>query len=236
METMEIILLVAGGVIFTLSFFIPDKRGASGGKGLSREDIQALVEQELAGVGHHVDDTVEEAVTYAMDKTERSLERLSNEKIMAVNEYSDTVLAEIRKNHEEVMFLYDMLNNKHTSLKNTVAEVNRAVKEAREAVKAMQKLSASGAAEARKEWELPVSAEEEKPLKPVPESFRGLEPPPLTVRNGEDEDAFREGEQERNNNERIMALYRQGKSATAIAKELGLGVGEVKLVIGLFRN
>ena len=229
METMEIILLVAGGVIFTLSFFIPDKRGASGGKGLSREDIQALVEQELAGVGHHVDDTVEEAVTYAMEKTERSLERLSNEKIMAVNEYSDTVLAEIRKNHEEVMFLYDMLNNKHTSLKNTVAEVNRAVK-------AMQKLSASGAAEARKEWELPVSAEEEKPLKPVPESFRGLEPPPLTVRNGEDEDAFREGEQERNNNERIMALYRQGKSATAIAKELGLGVGEVKLVIGLFRN
>ena len=169
METMEIILLVAGGVIFTLSFFIPDKRGASGWKGLSREDIQALVEQELAGVGHHVDDTVEEAVTYAMEKTERSLERLSNEKIMAVNEYSDTVLAEIRKNHEEVMFLYDMLNNKHTSLKNTVAEVNRAVKEAREAVKAMQKLSASGAAEARKEWELPVSAEEEKPLKPVPE-------------------------------------------------------------------
>lgn len=235
MDIMEIILLVAGGAIFVLSFFLPDRKGASA-DALSGEDVRSMIDREMAAVRQSLDGTVDESVSIAMEKTERSLERLSNEKIMAVSEYSDTVLAEIHKTHEEVMFLYDMLNNKHTSLKNTVAEVNRAVKEAREAVKAMQKLSASGAAEARKEWELPVSAEEEKPLKPVPESFRGLEPPPLTVRNGEDEDAFREGEQERNNNERIMALYRQGKSATAIAKELGLGVGEVKLVIGLFRN
>lgn len=40
----------------------------------------------------------------------------------------------------------------------------------------------------------------------------------------------------RNNNERILELYNQGKSKVAIAKELGLGVGEVKLVIDLFRN
>lgn len=40
----------------------------------------------------------------------------------------------------------------------------------------------------------------------------------------------------RNNNERILELYSQGKSKVAIAKELGLGVGEVKLVIDLFKN
>ena len=40
----------------------------------------------------------------------------------------------------------------------------------------------------------------------------------------------------RNNNERILELYNQGKSKVAIAKELGLGVGEVKLVIDLFQN
>ena len=37
-------------------------------------------------------------------------------------------------------------------------------------------------------------------------------------------------------NQKILDLYRKGKSAVDIAKELGLGVGEVKLVIGLFRE
>ena len=37
-----------------------------------------------------------------------------------------------------------------------------------------------------------------------------------------------------NNNDRILEMHKQGKSNVAIAKELGLGVGEVKLVIDLF--
>ena len=40
----------------------------------------------------------------------------------------------------------------------------------------------------------------------------------------------------RNNNEKILELNRLGMSSVAIAKELGLGVGEVKLVIGLFKG
>ena len=36
-----------------------------------------------------------------------------------------------------------------------------------------------------------------------------------------------------NHNEEILRLYKEGKSNVAIAKELGLGVGEVKLVIDL---
>ena len=43
-------------------------------------------------------------------------------------------------------------------------------------------------------------------------------------------------DQGRNNNERILELFQQGRSTVAIARELGLGVGEVKLVIDLFRN
>lgn len=131
MDIMEIVLLAAGGVVFILSFLIPMKKEESSEetRGLAKEEIKALVSEELEAVRGHVDDVVEEAVTYSIEKTERSLERLSNEKIMAVNEYSDTVLAEIHKNHEEVMFLYDMLNDKHTNLKNTVSEVNRTVKE-----------------------------------------------------------------------------------------------------------
>ena len=132
MEIMEIVLLIAGGVIFILSFLIPGGKETASGQSAeqAKKEISDMVGAEMEKVRGHVDDVVDEAVTYATEKTERALERLTNEKIMAVNEYSDTVLAEIHKNHEEAMFLYDMLNNKHVNLKNTVSEVNRTVKEA----------------------------------------------------------------------------------------------------------
>ena len=39
-----------------------------------------------------------------------------------------------------------------------------------------------------------------------------------------------------NHNERILEMHRMGRSNMAIAKDLGLGIGEVKLVIDLFEN
>ena len=44
------------------------------------------------------------------------------------------------------------------------------------------------------------------------------------------------GDGGRNNNEEILALHREGKSNMAIARELGLGIGEVKLVIDLYKG
>ena len=44
------------------------------------------------------------------------------------------------------------------------------------------------------------------------------------------------GKDGRNSNERILELHKAGKSNMAIAKELGLGIGEVKLVIDLFEG
>lgn len=217
---MEIILLIAGGIIFVLSFFIPDGKGKSGGAdGLAEQEVKKMVSQELEAVRNHVDDVVEEAVTYSMEKTERSLERLSNEKIMAVNEYSDTVLAQIHKDHEEAMFLYDMLNNKHDSMKRTLSEINQALSEVNRAVKSAEE----AASNLQRELTQP-EAQEEAPA---------WQEEVLPVR--EPETAEDEEEMEKlNSNDRILALYRQGKSSVDIAKTLGLGVGEVKLVIDLF--
>ena len=209
MDIMEIILLVAGGAIFVLSFFLPDRKGASA-DALSGEDVRSMIDREM--------------------KTERSLERLSNEKIMAVSEYSDTVLAEIHKTHEEVMFLYDMLNNKHTSLKNTVAEVNRAVREAEEATLALKQLAEAAETEAA---QISEASRDMEPEKAMPEA---VEEPT----DGQDTDSGSEGAAEEgeygSDKEKIKALYRQGRSVADIARELGLGVGEVKLVIDLFQK
>ncbi len=235
MELMEIILLIAGSVIFILSFFIPDRKGASEGLGSAAEnEVRELVGHELESLRQHVDEVVEEAVSYAVERTERSLERLSNEKIMAVNEYSDTVLSEIHKNHEEAVFLYDMLNNKHTSLKNTLAEINTATKGAEENVRLLQQLTIADTAPDRKAGEeaMPGGRMEENPAETVGTPEKWLQ----TFTEPAEEETGEGAGQELSNNEKIRKLYRQGKPAVAIAKELGLGIGEVRLVIDLFRN
>ena len=58
------------------------------------------------------------------DKTEARLDKISNTKILEMNEYADGVLKEINRNHNEVMFMYDMLNEKDKEIKTTVKDVN----------------------------------------------------------------------------------------------------------------
>ena len=214
MGTLEIILLIAGGIIFVLSFFIPTGKGADAGtKEMVKKEVKTVVAREMDEVKERIEDIVDETVDYAVEKTERSLERVSNEKIMAVNEYSDTVLEDINKNHQEVMFLYDMLNDKHENIKSTVSKIEKTVKEA-EAVGgqfSVQGTSAEESEEADMTEELPEESQKENI-------------------------SFIDGSSEKENqNDRILELHNAGKSNVEIAKELGLGVGEVKLVIDLFR-
>jgi hypothetical protein len=44
------------------------------------------------------------------------------------------------------------------------------------------------------------------------------------------------GEEGVNHNEKILMLHQQGVPDVEIARDLGLGLGEVKLVIGLFKG
>lgn len=230
MEIMEIILLIAGGLIFVLSFFIPEGKERDGKKALSEEEVNQLLAQELGAVKGRIQELVGEITGAALEETERSLEKLSNEKIMAVSEYSDTVLKEIHNNHEEAMFLYDMLNNKHTSLKNSLAEINRAVEEA---------------GKARESLENPEEEEKGDSFSPLTAALgtdsgfpeqNGFGNPGEETVSDTGEGGNPSEEQERNNNVRILKLYRQGKTVVDIARELELGVGEVKLVVDLFQN
>ncbi len=243
MEIMEIILLVLGIAAFVASFVLPaDKEEAPVlNKELTKEEIRNLVSEQMVEIKEQVDGAVNEAVDYAMEKTERSLERISNEKIMAVNEYSDTVLAEINKNHQEVMFLYDMLNDKHVSLKNTASEVEKTAKEAKTIAKEAEKTS-NEVKEATRNAEriFPVF----QPLQPEKVTLAGVqtkveEQPKESKKGQKKENKGKSTEkivESSNNNEAILALYKVGKSKVEIAKELGLGVGEVSLVIDLFKG
>ena len=226
MDILEVILLIVGIVIFIGSFLLPAGRSDAGriDTDAAKQEIHGLIEEEMKTVRAQVQDKVEETSEDVVEKAERSLERLTNEKIMAVNEYSDTVLQEIHKNHEEAMFLYDMLNSKHANIKDTISKMDKAVK----AVE--NKTAENKVVEDKTATDKTAGMVEEKTAD-TPKTERLIQPEnsPEIGFMGE---TVQEGQ---NNNEKILEMHRQGKSTVAIARELGLGVGEVKLVIDLYK-
>lgn len=226
MDILEVILLIVGIVIFIGSFLLPAGRSDAGriDTDAAKQEIHGLIEEEMKTVRAQVQDKVEETSEDVVEKAVRSLERLTNEKIMAVNEYSNTVLQEIHKNHEEAMFLYDMLNSKHANIKDTISKMDKAVK----AVE--NKTAENKVVEDKTATDKTAGMVEEKTADtPKTETLIQPENSPEIGFMGE---TVQEGQ---NNNEKILEMHRQGKSTVAIAKELGLGVGEVKLVIDLYK-
>ena len=137
MNWMEVALLVIGAGVFVASFIIPEKEDKTEEvQTIDEGIIKALIEKEFAEAKERVVEVVDETLEYAVEKTERASERICNEKIMSISDYSETVLADVNKAHQEVMFLYDMLNDKHDSIKETVKQVDKTAKEAEAAVNA----------------------------------------------------------------------------------------------------
>lgn len=292
MSITEIILLILGMLIFIVSFLIPagGKKEKKETDGIKEEQLKELIHKEVEEAKTKIGDIVEETITYSMEKTERAMDRLTNEKMMAVNEYSDTVLEQINKNHKEAVFLYDMLNDKHENLKQTVseaaktgAEVKQTVKDAEitakeakkkaieareqaiEAMEATESIQTASEAmtesmeEAVKEEETDFTPIHAKKVEIVKEEAEGKKPEekpkkrtvkkPAEKTQGASGTANAATEKKasnaelsmtaaagKGNKERILELHEAGKSNMAIAKELGLGIGEVKLVIDLFQG
>jgi len=252
MEMLQIVVLFVGAILFTVSFFIPDKQ-VSNKEIREKEEkiIKDIIDKEMAGVRSRVDQITEESVERAKDSTERQMDRITNEKMMAINEYSDTVMTEIHKNHEEAVFLYDMLNNKHAQVKTTAAELNQTIKLSKQVQSEVKNKSADKKKEYEKQEE--VTAKEnsfeaievsvadkienrtdtvlKETMNPKQEEANDFVPDTSGI-----EVLFASDGNEANSNEQILMLHKAGKSNMAIARELGLGIGEVKLVIDLFEG
>ena len=104
MTMLEIVLLLIGIICIAVSFMFsvkldgPEKTQSTGTK-LSdnqKEDIRRQITSVFNEQTVRITQTVE-------DRTRDELERLSNQKIKELAEYSDTVLGEINKSHNEVM-------------------------------------------------------------------------------------------------------------------------------------
>lgn len=230
MNSLEIALIIVGIITIIISCIIVDRSGRADNQqssqtysimnGITEEDKKKLMEK----MSELLSDISEEAVI----RTDDALSKLSNEKIIAVNEFSEQILEKIKKNHEEVVFLYNMLSDKEKELKAAVKEIDSSKKKVQEIIETKANADKAQAAK---------TAKTQPPQKQVMQDIPMDKPQKnLNVQMDAPRDITAGNNPNFNNNSQILTLYSHGKSIIEISKLLGLGQGEVKLVIDLFKG
>lgn len=248
MTTIEIILLLVGCVFMIGSFFISEKLSSSELNKiaeLSEDELKKIIEREVNNAGTQMDDVIEQKIEEAGEQAERAMEKESNEQIMQIHEYSETVMESMKKTHDEIMFLYSMLNDKHTEMTSMTGDLQRLAADIRNL---QENLSTKAGTSIRKPVaeshvvQQPVMKQnavvqpmtETIDVQPEPEvqvnRFQEIQEPEQKTEKPETADA------QGMSNDMILKLYEQGLSKVEIAKQLGRGLGEVNLVIELYKG
>ena len=134
MTTLEITLILVGIVFLIGSFMVKDKLSKNDLDkiaDMSAEELKVITEKEIKNAELAIDGMLDEHIASKTDETKRNLEKETNSKIMAINEYSDTVLDSINKSHNEIMFLYSMLNDKHEELTRLSGNIEKITAQAK---------------------------------------------------------------------------------------------------------
>ena len=141
MTGIEIALLVIGCVFMIASFFVSEKLS---GKEINRiaelsdNELKRIIGKGMETAASRIEAVVDNKVEEVSEKAEIALERESNLKIMAIEEYSGTVIDGMKKTHDEIMFLYSMLNDKHTELTSLTGDLQRLAANIRNLQEGMQ--------------------------------------------------------------------------------------------------
>ena len=217
MTGLEIGVLLVGVLFLLMSFFLQDKLTPSDLEEiekLSKDEIRVLIKRELSSAEKEIHDTINQRIDDSYEELDRKTDKETNDKIKEISEFSDSVLDSMNKSHKEIMFMYDMLNDKQKK----VTELTKEVQE-------LQNLQVE--LDERKVPAMTSSEiiESNTPVEPsLEEEFVKNYAPTSEESNGS------------NANQKILELKKQGYSEVEIAKKLGKGLGEVKLVLGLFQS
>lgn len=289
MNIAEILLLILGFMSVSISFFMGNREKSKVPEGAEEEtfsrDIWTEKEEEL--VREQITRILKEERESVVVETTNLLNRRSNEKIMEFDEFSSQLMAKINHNHDEVVFMYNMLTEKEKEWKEAAAlaqtkpqpgtPVSQPVIPAapvrkpvdtqppKEAAPALSVVPAAEVKPVKKQKTVvndavPASKNTAKqatgleqltkrakeaadavPRKPVREPERplvveqpsGVVPEQAAARMEQTEQTA-ENDSTDNVNNRIVKMYKQGKSVVEISKLLNVGQGEVKLTIALY--
>ena len=238
MTALEITLIVIGVVFLVGSFFVSDKlsqKDVDQIAKMSEEELRVILDRQLEKAKAEIQNAIETGIDETTEETKRALEKETNDKINGISEYSDTVLESINKSHNEIMFLYSMLNDKHKDLTDLAANLQKLTTNLHDVEQQMTEKTLRAQARLQQPEltiEKPVKVQKkeipvEKKVKP--ESIKKA----VEVKKKPETDTEIN---EKNDNDAILRLHAEGKSDVEIAKLLDRGLGEVRLVIGLHRG
>lgn len=247
MTGVELLLLLIGSVFMVGSFFITEKLSPSELNKiaeLSEGELKKMIERGLLDAGARIEDAIDGQIAASSDKVDRALEKETNEKIMAISEYSDTVIEGMNKTHNEIMFLYSMLNDKHAELTGMVSDLQRLAADVRNLEENLPKMTPP-ATQAQPPVRTPI--QRERQVKAAPAGAvnatlvnAGAVKADQAQIGAQDKKApegqpTEEADKNRIHNE-ILALHKEGLTEIQIARKMKMGIGEVRLVIGLYRG
>lgn len=213
MTATVIILIILGIAFIFASYAFAEKLSKKDENSESVIKIPTeLTEEQKAKIKKLIDDYMDENVDGKMSDIEAKLSEIVNNKTLALGDYAVTVNEEIERNHNEVMFLYSMLSDKQKEIMNTAVVVD----EYRKDVEAF--------VEKNNLTNVQIEHQEEQILE---EEINNIE---------EESSSDTEETPVDSNKDIILEMHKSGLSILEIAKHLGLGVGEVKLVVDLYQG
>ena len=294
MDIIVIICLIIGVGCIGASFFIKEKADINNhekekiveeirGRALSEDSVKKVMARVEKGFSEKLSAISEDKLGSFADK----MSEIANDKMLAINDMSGQLMEKIEQNHKEVIFLYDMLNEKSDYLKDFSAKIDGLrhelereedrikalnndlddkmikVKEVRQTV--IAKPVAPVEVKQEKSRRVPTGIEQAKAaIKPaeVPAQAKNLvkmkkevEDIPSDINDifdTDERDIFKDAEvpeiteeideidlspeltEELSTNDKILKMHSEGKSVMEISKELGMGQGEVQLILGLY--
>lgn len=211
MTAIDILLIVGGIIIVIISYLIGESTekedSAVSGRELWTDKEENLIRDRISCV---LADKSEDIINEADDR----LCRLSNEKIMEFEEFSNEAVNTANQAHSQAVFLYKMLCEKQEEMKAFIPEIDKQLSNIRNDFGKINNSS---------ETEL-INKAPEKNNKPKNISANNRK------RNN------RSKVKGTNKNDKILELYDSGLSIIDISKQLDIGQGEVNLVVELYRG
>ena len=280
MDAIVIICLLAGVASVVASFALKDKTEIDNkDKEKIVEEIRekALSEESLSKVMSGIEkDFTSKLSGIAEEKLDGSSDNMSeiaNDKMLAINEMSGQLLEKIEQNHKEVIFLYDMLNEKSDNLKDFSAKIdglrkeldskeeqiknlNNELDDKFEKVKEVQErpvpvLTESSGLVSDTDFEMMASQaqnlvqmkmKEDEAAKVDLSALRTEVNLNIASVNNissmkqdiKEQEVVSKTEEGLSVNDKIFAMKDEGMSIVEISKTLGMGQGEVQLILELF--
>lgn len=238
MLAVEIVLIVVGVIMIGASFYITEKlseQDLDQISMMSEADLKRISEKQVKAMKDKVENALEDIIDESLIVTQRGLEKETNGKIMAINEYSETVLENINKSHNEITFLYSMLNDKQAETAQLVGDLQKLTKQIRD----LDLETTITRLESAANYVINVENTVEKTFEPITASVVEVAKEETVINETTNLKEFQDVPEETpllSKNEQILLLYKEGKDEVEIAKTLDCGLGEVRLVLGLYNN